>query len=111
MEEEYCDVCGTESELEMISSGLGPVSGLKCRACIEMNAEPLWVVFAWLHSYGGPQISPEYLKEVVSYHEGGYIKSAMIAKLYGQLEPEIVSEFDVDTKGYELFDDPNDKPG
>jgi hypothetical protein len=91
-----CDICGSSVDVELCSSGLGPVSYCRCLVCQSKGAEDIGVVCYWLFTHGGTKTAPDHFSKVISYADGRYIDHSEICRLYPELEAEFVAEAEAD---------------
>lgn len=96
-----CDVCGSSEEVDLCSSGLGPVSYCRCLVCQSKSAEDIGVVCYWLYEHGGIDTAPDHFSRVISYADGRYIDQAEIRRLYPEFEAEFVAQANSDDEWLE----------
>jgi len=83
------------------SSGIAPVSGGMCQKCVDIGAENLWVIYTWIAFNIGADPKPPndptasypetFAGNLISFHEGAYIKWGRILELYKENKQEIRS--------------------
>ncbi len=92
-EPRICEVCGRNPG-KILSSGLGPVSYVRCETCIEEGAEAIGVICLRLFFTGGPARAAEssqgswWRQNARTYLEGRYADWAEIVAAYPEFEAE-----------------------
>lgn len=94
-----CDICQQRGEINLVASGIAPITYGKCGDCMERGAENIGVISIWLASYGGPQNAPEYCEQLSSFLASEYVDWHDIREHYRQNEEEILSSFNAEFFG------------
>ena len=100
-----CDVCGSTKNVDLCSSGLGPVSYSRCEKCQSRGAEAIGVVCYWLFTYGGPGSAPNHFDLVVSHLGETYVGRSAIVDVYPKFERLFLAEREGDGRILEEDDD------
>lgn len=83
-----CDVCGSTCAVEIVASGIAPVSYRKCFDCVRLGAEPIGVVVIWLAI--NQIVEPRgFAKQLVSFLGGRLIEWKEIFKHYSENRAEL----------------------
>lgn len=101
-----CDVCGSTKNVDLCSSGLGPVSYSRCEECQSRGAEAIGVVCYWLFTYGGPSSAPDHFDLVVSHLDEAYVCRNAIVDFYPEFERVFLAEQDNEGRILEEDDGP-----
>lgn len=103
-EKNTCDICNSPNEqVELISSGIAPVTYGLCAECKKRGAENIGVVSFWIASNGGPDTAPDFCLRLVSYFDGDYKDWQDIGDYFANNEAQILASF---REEFELVDDP-----
>ena len=69
-----CDVCGCPvEELELVSSGIGPVTYNACNECLLKGAENINIICIWLLLDGENDEYASFCGGLISFLDGNYV--------------------------------------
>lgn len=83
-----CEVCGRDTDLPPSCSSLGAISFVTCQPCIQMAAEPLWMMHCQMDILAGDSpdrvddLVADWVKDLTSWSEGVYIEWEDIKRLW-----------------------------
>ena len=101
VEAQICDVC-ERNPGHIFSSGVGPVSYMRCETCLVEGAELIDVICMTLYLNGGPGPTADsaqgnwWRQHARTYLNGRYVGWAEIAAAYPDYEAECAANFNSD---------------